>query len=434
MTGPSVLLEDAVEMLLDHRGKTPKKLGTDWADAGVQVVSAKLISDGRLNLDRERRYVDEATYARWMPVKLRRGDVLLTSEAPLGEAAMVDTDAPLVLGQRLFALRARPGVADTRYLYYLFRSPVGRDLLAQRGSGTTVVGIRQSELRKVPLPLPSVKIQGRTADVLGSLDELIKNNRRRIELLEQMAQAIYREWFVHFRYPGHEDDDLVDSDLGPIPAGWEAARAHQLVAAGVLEIGDGYRAKNAEMTDSGLPFVRVASVRDGRLDLTDCDHLPLSYAARLKGKASQPADTVICMKGTVGRSAFVHAELPKLAYSPQVSYWRSLDHDVIAPSYVYSWIRSDDFRRQCGAVKGATDMADYVNLRDQRLMQLLRPSAAIMSAFNGCAEPTIRLAGTLLSQVERLAATRDLLLPKLVTGEIDVSELDLDTLVEAASA
>lgn len=327
-------------------------------------------------------------------------------------------------------VKAKPSVANDRFI----QSALQASDIGPFVTGAAQPKLSQANLRQIPMLLPSPKEQQVIADVLDALDELMENTRRRIDLLEQMAQAIYREWFVDLHYPGHEDDHLVDSDLGSIPAGWEASRTGELVAAGLLEIGDGYRAKNAEMSDSGLPFVRVASVRDGWLDLTGCDHLPLSYAERLKGKASQPADTVVCMKGTVGRSAFVHAAMPPLAYSPQVSYWRSRDHRALTPGYIYSWIRSEEFRRQCGAVKGATDMADYVNLKDQRRMQLIRPSAAVMSTFDACVEPMIRSGGTLRSQIDGLAATRDLLLPKLVTGAIDVSDLDLDALVEAAEA
>lgn len=427
----TLTMSDVMDEFYDGPHATPAP-----ADDGPIYLGIKNLTDaGSLDL-REPRFIAEADYAKWTRrVTPREDDVVFTYEATLHRYAIIPPGFRGCLGRRLALIRPNSDLVLPRFLHLAMLGPTWRSTVSERIiSGSTVDRIPIIEFPDFPIELPGVETQRKVVEVLGAIGDLIENNRRRIELLEQMTQAIYREWFVHFRYPAHEDNDLVDSDFGPIPRGWEAFRTGELVAAGVLEIGDGYRAKNAEMSDSGLPFIRVASVRDGHLDLTACDHLPLSYGTRLKGKASQPADTVICMKGTVGRSAFVHAELPPLAYSPQVSYWRSLDHEALAPSYVYSWIRSDDFRRQCGAVKGATDMADYVNLKDQRRMRLLRPSAAVMSAFDASVEPMIRSAGTLRSQIDRLAATRDLLLPKLVTGEIDVSELDLDALVEAAGA
>jgi len=185
----SIPLEDALDLILDHRGRTPKKLGSDWADEGVQVISAKLMSEGRLNLSREKRYVTEATWQKWMPTKLQSGDVLLTSEAPLGEAAYLSSSAPLCLGQRLFALRANREVLDGRYLYYLLRSGEGRALLEQRASGTTVTGIRQSELRKILIDLPPMRDQVAISQVLGALDDKIDVNKRLVACLEAELHA-----------------------------------------------------------------------------------------------------------------------------------------------------------------------------------------------------------------------------------------------------
>lgn len=190
MSRRAVTLEKALELIIDHRGRTPKKLGSDWADGGVQVISAKLMSGGRLRTDREQRFVTEETWHRWMPEKLRSGDVLLTSEAPLGEAAYLDTDERLCLGQRLFALRPKAEVLNGRYLYYLLRSDLGQAALNARSSGTTVIGIRQSELRKVAVVLPSLDEQQRVAGVLGALDDKIDINRRLVAGLEAELHAV----------------------------------------------------------------------------------------------------------------------------------------------------------------------------------------------------------------------------------------------------
>lgn len=284
--------------------------------------------------------------------------------------------------------------------------------------------------------MPTAAIQRRIAEVLGSLDDLIENSQRRVEVLEEIAQAIYREWFVRFRYPGHEDVPLVDSPRGPMPDGWQVRVSGDLQKCRILEIGDGYRAKNSEMTGSrgGLPFVRVANVREGYLAIEGADALPVDYVERLGPKVSRTGDVVVSMKGTVGRQALVEDWHPRMAYSPQVSFWRTLDPKVVSPTYLYQWIRSEDFARQCSAVKGATDMADYVNLTDQRRMSLLVPPVDVMAAFAASCEPTRRLIGRLQAQGSSLAAVRDLLLPRLLTGQIDVSQLDLGALTEAATA
>jgi type I restriction enzyme S subunit len=286
----------------------------------------------------------------------------------------------------------------------------------------------------LPVPILPLDRQRFAADVLSALDDLIENNQRRSKLLEQLAQTVYREWFVRFRFPGHEHARFVESPVGPIPDVWELRVSGDLARAGLIEIGDGYRAKNSEFLTNGegLTFVRVANVRDGYLSLASADHLPLSYLDRLKGKQSRAGDTVISMKGTVGRTALVAHDDPPLAYSPQVSYWRSLDHSLLPPSFIYLWIRSEDFRTQSAAVKGATDMADYVNLTDQRRMRVPLPPRPMLDAFEAVAAPLLLTCSRLRRLTERLVTLRDLLLPKLVTGQIEVPHLDQDVLGSVA--
>ena len=244
--------------------------------------------------------------------------------------------------------------------------------------------------------------------------------------MEEVARLIYREWFVHFRFPGHKDVELVGADLRSIPEDWTVEVTSDLITGGVLEIGDGYRAKNSEFAGIDFAFVRVKNVREGYLDLTDVDYLPEPYGERVGGKRARPGDCVISMKGTVGRMAFVGERTPPLIYSPQVSYWRSLQPELISSEYLRLWMQSPAFVEQCARVKGATDMADYVNLRDQRAMRLAVPPLAIHAAFVESVSPLLSLSDNLHSQIEVLENARDLLLPRLISGELDVSGLDLD--------
>jgi type I restriction enzyme S subunit len=320
--------------------------------------------------------------------------------------------------------------------YWLQGDEFGWQALATKGATDMADYINLRDQRRMRITLPPLDAQRAIAEVLSTIDELIENSRRRVEVLEQTARAIYREWFEHLRYPGHAHTRLVDSPLGPVPEAWSVEVSGELQRSGLLEIGDGYRAKNSEMSHDGigLPFVRVANVRDGYLDLRAVDRLPPDYAQRLRSKVSRVGDVVISMKGTVGRQALVDERHPRMAYSPQVSFWRSLDWQRVPPCFLYEWIRSDSFEQQCAASKGATAMADYVNLADQRRMRVLLPAAHIVAQFAGEVGTLIESASVLRWQMQQLAGLRDLLLPKLVSGAIDVRSLDLDLELERASA
>ncbi|WP_432509348.1 restriction endonuclease subunit S [Kineococcus auxinigenes] len=170
-TEPSFLLGEVLTSVIDHRGKTPKKLGGDWTVGGHRVISAINIKNGRVDANNHH-YISEAMYAKWMPTPLQVGDVLLTSEAPLGSVAFIDSPVDWAIGQRLFALRPDPSRLDGRYLFHLLRAGAPRAELLARSTGSTVSGIRQSELVKIRVALPSLERQiaiARTLEQFGSL-------------------------------------------------------------------------------------------------------------------------------------------------------------------------------------------------------------------------------------------------------------------------
>lgn len=238
-----------------------------------------------------------------------------------------------------------------------------------------------------------------------------------------MTQSIYREWFVDFRYPGHDDIPLRDSELGRIPHSWEVVRTADLIAEGSLVIGDGYRAKNSEFAEEGLPFVRINNLREDfqfeKVDLLSPDSCEMAGS-----KKSREGDCVVSTKGTVGRILLVPTSARQFVYSPQLSYWRILGNDIRC-EYLVCWMRGPDFARQCANVKGATDMADYINLKDQRRMLLLLPSLNVQCGFAEIVKPILNMIANCWRGIANLRTTRDLLLQLLMSGDIDVTDLDI---------
>lgn len=159
---------------------------------------------------------------------------------------------------------------------------------------------------------------------------------------------------------------------------WSRTTTADLIDSATLEIGDGYRAKNVEFVrGGGLPFVRVGDVGVSSINLSGVDQLPAGNAAKYGSKVSQSGDSLITMKGTVGRVAFVAPGIERFVYSPQISYWRSHDKERLDPRWLRYWLESPEFTRQASASKGATDMADYINLRDQRRMTITLPPVCV---------------------------------------------------------
>lgn len=174
-----------------------------------------------------------------------------------------------------------------------------------------------------------------------------------------------------------------------------------LISDGKLIIGDGYRAKNEELSADGLPFARAQNINDG-FKFEGADRLPIKHLAKVGNKVSQPGDVVFTSKGTVGRFALVQPDTPRFVYSPQLCFWRSLDSETIDPRWLFYWMQGREFYEQYKGVAGQTDMADYVSLRDQRAMSISlprveeqRPAAEVLSALDDKIAINRRLSETL---------------------------------------
>ena len=170
-------LGEITELVIDYRGKTPKKLGGDWCKQGYRALSAKNIKTGRIVQAETIRYIDESLYRKWMKDEIQRGDILITSEAPFGQISFWDSDEKIVLSQRLFCVRIKPEY-DARFIYYYMTTPEFQSELDGRATGTTVIGLRQPELMKCVIRCPEIQEQKVIAAILSSIDAKIIANEK----------------------------------------------------------------------------------------------------------------------------------------------------------------------------------------------------------------------------------------------------------------
>jgi len=270
--------------------------------------------------------------------------------------------------------------------------------LAQHDGAAAVPGLNRNQLHTVPVRVPDRSIQDRIASIVESIDNLIENNRRRVEVMEETARAIYRQWFVRFRYPGHEDVSLVDSPVGPIPDGWAA-----LTIGDVLELRYGKALKKNDRRGGSVAVVSSAGIV-GWHDET---------------LVSGPA-IVVGRKGNVGSVTWVDGD----SWPIDTAYFVETELPL---RYVAEQLRRTEFLNTHAAVPGLS--------RDQAYSRpFLRPPHGIMERFESVVGSLADEGRVLALSSERLASIRELLVPRLVTGRIDVSHLDLDALTEAASA
>lgn len=325
-------------------------------------------------------------------------------------------------------IKAKPGVAVDRFV----QSAIEATSIAAWVTGAAQPKLSQANLREIPLRLPSFRDQQIVSAVLDAIDDLIENNRRRVEVLEEIAQAIYREWFVHFRYPGHENATLVESAVGPIPDGWRVAEVGEVVAA---EKGLSY--KGVYLTQYGLPMANLKCFRPGggfRRDGTK------PYSGPFKAKHEiHPGDLIVANTDLTQAGSVIGS--PALVPRRGFESGGIISHHLFAircsepalRGYIYEALRDRAFRDYARGVASGTTV---LGLRPADLLayHLMLPPAKLLDEFAGCAAGITALVEDLRDSAEVLSLTRDLLLPKLVTGQIDVSSLDLDGLVEDSVA
>ena len=231
-------LGDVLDLIIDHRGKTAPKLGGSWTDDGIPVISANNVRDGQFVDLNSLKHVTEEMFNKWMPTELQQDDVLLVSEgATFGQVLYLQKNVRAAIGQRLFALRCGDDYVG-RYLYYYLKSNPGQNELNSRTTGTSVFGIRQSELTRVRVPNTAKGVQNAIASILGSIDDRILLNSEMSKTLDATARAIFKHWFIDFEFPNEEGrpykssggEMIYNQKLGKeIPKGWNVSKLDDLL-------------------------------------------------------------------------------------------------------------------------------------------------------------------------------------------------------------
>lgn len=302
--------------------------------------------------------------------------------------------------------------AEPRYIYYLLQVLP----LASLDAGASNPTLNRNHAHLLPVDVPSVDIQRAIAHVLGSIDDLIDDNRRRIELLEQMAQAIYREWFVHFRYPGCESATFVESALGPIPSGWSTIPFKD-----VAVFTNGFAFKPAHWGQSGRPIIKIKELKQG-----------------------VTAATPRCEPDLIKQKYFVEPGDLLFSWSADLGVYRWSDEPGLLNQHLFKVVPSGElaigflyYALQC-ALPDFESRAQGTTMRHIKrsaLSEVLTkvPDRHLVRRFTSITEPMTEQSIALRHSNRRLVHIRDLLIPRLVTGEIDVCVSNLDNVIGAVA-
>lgn len=335
---------------------------------------------------------------------IEEGDVLLTSRGTLGVPYVVNaTDRFHFADGNLTWFKRFTGL-DSSYLRYFLLSPMGKAELSKCVIGSSQQAYTIAALKKAEVPLPPLPIQRRIAGILLAYDELIENSQRRIKILESMARALYREWFVHFRFPGHESVPRVPSPLGEIPQGWEVRRLGDVCR---LTMGQSPKSEFYNEAGDGVAF------HQGVTDFGDRFPSDRLFCTA-EGRMANAGDILFSVRAPVGRMNIANK---------QIMLGRGLSairhhHDYQA--FLWEQLRNR-FTKEDMMGNGAIFAS--VTKDDMQGIELVCPPASVVESATTHFEPLHTELATLSQQIQNLRRTRDLLLPRLLSGQIDVEAM-----------
>ena len=386
---PEIAVKSVCESVIDCVNKTAPVVDYETPYKMIRTTNVK---NGVVNIDSVR-YVEKDVFIKWTRRAVPQvGDVILTREAPLGDVGMLtQAGEKIFLGQRLMQYRANPENLDNYFLLYALQESHMQSQLKAAGSGSTVEHVRVGDAENLKIRLPDLHIQKEISSILKAYDNLIVNNNRRIAILEEMAQSLYREWFVKFRFPGHENTKFIDSPLGKIPEGW-----------GIVSLGDVIDIKKGKN-------ITKKTIVEGDVPVVAGGLTPAYYHNQANTR-----HPVITVSASGANAGFVNLYEQDI-WASDCSFIDANTSDFVYYYYLlFKYHQLDITRLQRGSAQ------PHVYPKDLMRLEAINVPNYVLVGFNDEIAVLFRLIKSLSKKNANLKKQRDFLLPKLISGSINI--------------
>ena len=356
---------------------------SDYSECGIPVVMPKDLVGGKISEESIAR-VDKTHVERLCRHKIEVGDILYSRRGDVGRCAHVTKkEEGWLCGTGCLRVTIDSEKADSRFVFFQLQHPDTVGWVEKHAVGATMLNLNTTILSSVPIRLPALEIQKRIADILSAYDDLIENNQKQIKLLEEAAQRLYKEWFVDLRFPGHENTKIVDG----VPEGWSRTNINE-----ILTFHRGYDLTKNEMKAGRYPVVGSTTV--------------IGYHNEFKIKGP---GIVTGRSGSLGKYQFIWDNFWPHNTSLYISDYN--DHNIF---FVYSLLQTVDFAslNNGGAIP-------TLNRNVLSNIEVIEPTDELQEMFAKIAEAQYRKIRNLEKQNNQLKMARDVLLPKLMSGEVE---------------
>ena len=397
MKWEKVKLSEVTEYITDGDHQPAPK-----SDSGVLFVKIKDIQDNRLTFDNAL-FVPQEYYNR-LPKnrKAEYGDTLYTVVGSYGIPAFVNHNIPFCFERNIALLHPNNRVIP-KYLYYAVNNPIFYGNANNIANGSAQKLIPLSKLAGMEISVPPIERQETIVNILSAYDDLIENNQKQIKLLEEAAQRLYKEWFIDLRFPGHENVKIVDG----VPEGWERMVLSEVTS--ILK-----RGISPKYSDNGkYSVINQKCIRSSIMDISESRRQEKEYVPTLN---LQDSDTVICSTGTgtLGRVGRVYGDYPNTTFDSHVTLVRAKEN----PNYIYPVVKSQQ-EYLMGMGRGSTNQQELYRDVIERLVVLCPSQDILLKAERVLNAIHCKIKAVYL-QNNLLVESRDRLLPKLMSGEIEV--------------
>lgn len=377
---------------------------SDYSECGIPVVMPKDLVGGKISEESIAR-VDKTHVERLCRHKIEVGDILYSRRGDVGRCAHVTKkEEGWLCGTGCLRVTIDSEKADSRFVFFQLQHPDTVGWVEKHAVGATMLNLNTTILSSVPIRLPALEIQKRIADILSAYDDLIENNQRQIKLLEEAAQRLYKEWFVNLRFPGHENTKIVDG----VPEGWQWCKVRD-----VADINSSALPKNYK--EDFIDYVDLGSVRCGHIETRTRYNLN-----EAPGRAKRCAKDGDIIWGMVRPNLKAYA----LVTNPKETDVFSTGFAVLSAkkvpySYLYCAVTQEEF---VGYLVNATNGAAYPAVKPVHfeVADILKPDDKVLEQFHSVADSIYRKKEALENQNHNLRESRDLILPKLMSGEVEV--------------
>lgn len=378
------LLEDVVEKFIDYRGKTPKK-----TDAGIPLVTAKVVKDGKILPPNE--FIAVEDYESWMTRGLPEiDDVVLTTEAPLGEVALIK-DKNVALAQRIITMRANKNLAHGPFLKFYFQNDTGQHELQSRASGTTVFGIKASVLRKISVELPPVEEQKSIAAILSSLDDKIDLLQRQNKTLESMAETLFRQWFL---------EEVKDD--------WQTGTLNDVIS---VKGGTTPSTKVPEYWDGNIHWTSPRDLSNHvSVFMFDTERKITEKGLSQIGSGLMPVGTVLMSS----RAPIGYLAITEIPLTINQGYIAIICDKLVSNYFIYLWckINMEEIKNS-----GNGSTFEEISKSNFKELPITIPPKHVLDDFNNVSKPIFEKSRSNQIQSKSIEKLRDSLLPKLMNGE-----------------